>query len=503
MTSPLAELAELSGIDEAALARLSKEDLAFLAWQCRWVATARPEQIPPEDGWSEMGYCAGRGAGKSRFGAEWLARRAWEDPLAHPRHVIAPTFSDIRFVAFEGVSGLLSVIPPELVRRYNASDSFLELTNGALIRGFSAEKPERLRGPQCADLWCDELAAWGIEAEMTWDMAQFGLRLGKDPRVLWTSTPKPIDIVRKLMKPKEGRVILRGSSYDNRANLSDKFFEALAQYEGTDLGRQEIMGELIDPSESAIIKKSWLRLWPAKKELPPFSLIVLSLDTAFTEATRDKKSGNPDPTACVVLGVFQHEKKNNIMVLDAWDELLGFPDLIKRVRSEMQNRYGDDGDTAMIKPMYGASKPQFSGRCPDILLIESKGSGISLQQMLASEGIFAHEYNPGRADKLTRLHIVSPVFQKKRVWLPESDKNAGEPKTWLNNMLDQLYSYSGPGTTRHDDYIDVLSQGIRLLMDKRLIEVTSLTELEKVDKARTNDWEPEAPPKRVSNPYSA
>lgn len=504
MTSPLAELAELSGIDEAALARLSKEDLLYLKWQVNWLNTARENQVPPDTDWTECGFQAGRGFGKTRLGAEWLGRRAWECTSKHPRLVIGPTFSDVRFTIFEGPSGLLNVIPPELIAKYNASDSFIDLTNGVTIRGFSSEKPERLRGVNSADIWMDEVAAWPVPvAQEVFDMAVFGLRLGTDPRILWTSTPKPIDIVRKLTKPKLGRIIVRGSSYDNKANLANTFFEKLQEYEGTDLGRQEIHGELIDPSESAIIKRSWFKLWPADKELPVFSLIVMSLDTAFTEATLDKRSGNADPTACLVAGVFKHEKKNNVMVLDAWDEQIGMPDLIRKIRKEMQNRFGGDEDRSLVTPLFGSNKPMTSGRAPDILLIEDKGSGISLRQLLASEGIVSHPYNPGRADKTTRLHIVSPVAQKKLIWLPESSKNPGQPSTWLNTMLDQLFSYSGPGTTRHDDYVDVFSQLLRLLMDMRLLEITPLSELEKVDRARTNDWEPEAPPKRVSNPYSA
>ena len=297
-------------------------------------------------------------------------------------------------------------------------------------------------------------------------------------------------------------MIINGSSYENRANLSDKFFKQLEQYEGTDLGRQEIHGELIDPEESAIIRRSWLQLWPAAKLLPKFEFIVMSLDTAFTEATYDTRKG-ADYSACTVWGVFTHEKHKHVMLLDCWQEQLGMPDLIKKVRSELQNRFGGDEDEALIKPLFGSPRPQLSGRGIDILLIESKGSGISLQQMLEREGIGAYSYNPGRADKLTRLHIVSPVFAKKRVWMPESDKNPGKPKTWIEPFLAQLCAYSGPGTTKHDDYIDSCSQALRLMMDKRLVEISSIAEIEKVEKARDNDWEPKGPPKRRVNPYSA
>ena len=147
----------LSEAEQAAaewLTTLSPADRAFIAWQQRWTETARPEQLPPEAGWTEFGALAGRGFGKTRVGAEWLGRVAYEDPLALPRCVVAPTQSDVKFTCFEGESGLLSVIPPECISNYNRSDIIITLTNGATIRGFSAEKADRLRGPQHADAWC-------------------------------------------------------------------------------------------------------------------------------------------------------------------------------------------------------------------------------------------------------------------------------------------------------------------------------------------------------------
>jgi predicted phage terminase large subunit-like protein len=431
----------------------------------------------------------------TRVGSEWLARQVYLDADGYDSAVIAPTYQDVKFVCFEGESGLLSVIPPELIKAYNKSDLVIEMHNVAggvtSIRGFTAEKPERLRGPQNARLWCDELAAW--QYDDVWDMAMMGLRLGQKPQVLWTTTPKPRDLVRRLTAPKPGRVIVTGSTYDNRANLPEVFFDQLSQYEGTTIGRQELYGELINPEESGIVKRSHFRLWPHDKPLPRFELVVMSLDTAFTEATTDKRSGDADPTACTVWGVFQHEKRANVMLLDCWDEHLGLPDLLRRVRKEMNVSYGDDDDEALIKPLFGSSKPVTSGRKPDILLIEDKGSGISLRQMLERERIEAYAYNPGRADKLTRLHIVSPIFARKMVWLPESVKHPGRPRNWVDAMLNQLCSYTGPGSVKHDDYVDSTSQAFRLMMDKRLL-----------DSVQAKKDEPSGPPpKPVSNPYAS
>lgn len=337
---------------------------------------------------------------------------------------------------------------------------------------------------------CDELAAWQ-NANETWDMAMMGLRLGKAPQVVWTTTPRPVELVRKLIVPKAGRVVISGATFDNKDNLPDRFFEQLEQYEGTTIGRQELYGELIDPEESGVIKRSWLKLWPAKKPLPAFDWIIMSLDTAYTEATRDKKSGEADYTACSVWGVFQHETKGYTILLDCWQEQLGMPDLIKRVKKEMNTAYGDDQDVALIKPMYGSAKPLTSGRKPDILLIEDKGSGISLRQMLEREGILAHAYNPGRADKLARLHVVSPVFARRRVFLPESDKFPGKPRVWSDPLVAQLCSFTGKGSIKHDDFVDSTTQAFRLMMDKGMLGTL-------IDKRREID---KPPPKVIQNPY--
>ena len=478
----------------ALLSKLSPEQRVHLDWQRRWRSTARPNQIVGRSNWSECGYLAGRGFGKTRVGSEWITRAVFEDASGYDSCVIAPTYQDVKFTCFEGPAGILSVLPPELLVEHNKSDMIIKMRNVAggvsIIRGFTAEKPERLRGPQHTRAWCDELAAWQYD-EDTWDMMMMGLRLGKAPQVVWTTTPKPKDLIRKLSLPKEKRIIVRGSTFDNKDNLPDSFFASLEQYEGTVLGRQELYGELIDPEENAVIKRSWLKLWPSKKPLPAFDWIIMSLDTAFTEATRDTKSGDADYTACSVWGVFQHDSKGYAILLDCWQEQLGMPDLIKRVKKEMNTAYGDDQDVALIKPMFGSSKPLTSGRKPDILLIEDKGSGISLRQMLEREGILAHAYNPGRADKLARLHVVSPVFARRRVFLPESDKFPGKPRVWADPLVAQLCSFTGKGSIKHDDFVDSTTQAMRLMMDKGMLGTL-------VDKKQEFD---KPPPKVIQNPY--
>lgn len=483
---------------QQAMGMLTLEQQVYAQWQERWYNTARPNQIIPDDSvvaWSECGILAGRGFGKTRVGAEWITRASFDDPTCFDSYVIAPTYQDVKFTCFEGESGILSVLPPELLVEHNKSDLFIRIKTSsggvATIRGFTAEKPERLRGPQATRAWCDELAAWQYDEE-TWDMMMMGLRLGARPQVVWTTTPKPKELIRTHSAPKLGRIIVRGSTYDNKANLPDTFFENLEQYEGTTLGRQELHGELIDPEESGVIQRSWLNLWPADKPLPKLDYIIMSLDTAYTEKQIDKK-GDPDPTACGVWGLFQYKEMSHIILLDCWEDHLGLPDLMKRVKKELKVSYGDDEDTALIRPMYGSAKPMTSGRKPDLLLIEDKGSGISLRQMLDREGIQAYAYNPGRADKLTRLHMASPIFAQRRVWVPESQKNKGKPRTWCEPLIYQLCSFTSKNSIKHDDHVDQSTQAIRVMMDKGLLRLT---------KPPKSDMGDRPAPKPLINPYA-
>ena len=484
--------------NDVALARIATYDpfeQAYAKWQAAWKGTRRKNQKPPTTPWTECGYMAGRGFGKTRVGSEWLANAAFSDPSGLPSAVIAPTYSDVKFTCFEGPAGLLSVIPPELVVDYNKSEMIITMRNiaggTATIRGFTAEKPERLRGPQHCRIWGDELAAWQYGQE-TWDMAMMGLRLGPRPQILWTTTPKPTELVRGLTTPRAGREIVRGSTYDNRANLPETFFQQLEQYEGTTLGRQELYGELIDPEEQGIIKRSWFRLWPAKQKLPVFDWIIMSLDTAYTEKTIDKKTNDPDPTACSVWGIFRHEDRHNVLLLDCWQDHLGLPALMERVKKELDTRYGDDEDRPMIKPLVGPNKLRASGRGIDMLIIEDKGSGISLRQMLDREGITAYAYNPGRADKLTRLHMVSHIFARGQVWLPESAKYPGQPRTWADQLVYQLCAFTGGRSIKHDDHVDACTQALRVCMDKNLLTNVKVS-------AQSRDV---ADPRPKPNPYA-
>lgn len=510
MTKPLFGHNGGPPLDEEELASWPADDRAYLAWQLKWIDQRRDNQIPPPgDDWMIWNLLAGRGFGKTRTAAETLAGWAVTGPdmEGHGRYLVAaPTSADLRATCFEGESGLLNVIPKRLQVDFNKSlfELKVKTIHGgvALIKGISAEEPERFRGPQFSAGWCDELAAWKY-LQASWDMIMFTMRLGQNPRLIVSTTPRPKPLISQLAADKLAvrTVTTRGSSKDNFANLAPTYRKQLLQYEGTQLGRQEIYGEIIDPEEAGIIKRSWFNLWPATVDLPVFDEIVMSLDTAFTEEARSKETGDPDYSACSVWGIW-HSKpigskkpaQPNIMLLDAWQERLGLPDLIDRVKKEMKSRYGGDEQRPAIRPAFGPVNLTEAGRKVDTVIIEDKGSGISLRQMLAREGVHTFAYNPGKADKLARLHGVSHIAHGGVVYMLESANNPKTPRTWAEDLITQVCTFSGKGTTQHDDFVDTFTQALRYLTDSYRISITVEPEPE--------EWDP-AVHKPKPNPYGS
>lgn len=467
------------------LTNCSIERLSELVWHTEWLAKARAKQLPPEGDWNTWGIVTGRGWGKTETGANWTISKA----LALPHEtilVIAPTHNDLRGTCFEGPSGLLRSVPEGLVSEYNRSNMELRFKNGALVRGFSATEPDRLRGINSAACWGDELAAWPYATE-SWDMMRFGLRVGEHPQVLFTTTPKPIPLLRRLMdeaaKPDSKVVITTGSTYENRDNLAKTFFDEVARYSGTQLGRQELLGELLDMEEQGIFRRSSFKLWPSADAFPIFEYIVQSWDTAFSEkdlspSGLDRRIKEPDPTACTTWGVFRlaqadpipgvHNSKSPwaIMLLDAWGEHMSFPDLRKRALSESKTKFG----------------PEKQARKPDAVLIENKGSGISLLQELRMSGVPALEYNPSRDSKLQRAHMVSHLPAHGLIYIPESAKRPGQPRDWAQPLLDQLCSFSALTLDKqHDDFVDSTAQAWRLIIDQDWVTVDPVPEPVEVD----------------------
>jgi phage terminase large subunit-like protein len=239
----------------------------------RWIA--RPAQLPPEGDWSVWLILAGRGFGKTRAGAEWVTARAMARPGARIA-LVGTTLHDAVSVMLEGESGLLAVAPDGFRPEWKASRRLLSWPNGSQAEVVSAVEPNHLRGPQFHYAWCDELAAWDRGQE-AWDNLRMGLRLGEAPRVVVTTTPKPVGLVRALVAA-EGVAMTRGSTFDNRLNLPSRFLaDVNAGYAGTALGRQEVMGELLEAREGALWTREGLDRCREKRP-PDLVRVVVGVD---------------------------------------------------------------------------------------------------------------------------------------------------------------------------------------------------------------------------------
>jgi len=470
----LAELLEDPEVQAEFNAKPEHDRIALIA-HAAWVASAHRYQIPPplEQDYTIWMMLAGRGAGKTRSAAEALWWWAWTNAGSRCL-VLAPTSNDIKHTCFEGQSGLLACIPVELVVDYNKQDHQIKLSNGSIIRGISADSYERLRGPQFHYAWCDELAAFQYLKEgEAWDMMMMGLRLGDKPRVIVTTTPRPKDLILELVgREGEDVVIDRASTYENEKNLASTFRAQLEQYKGSKLYDQEVLGQIVDLEDGKVVSRSMFKMYPHDRPLPKFEYIVMSLDCAYTDKTYN------DPTASTTWGVFKPmDGPMSVLLIDCWAEHLTFPSLKPKVLDEWRNSYGEGKDA----------------KRPDLILIEAKASGLSLVQELQAMHLPVRAWNPGNADKMTRLQITASIFATGRVWLPESSVHKGYVKDWAEGFLSQICAFPDAA---HDDYVDSATQAIRLLKDMGFLDINPEPRYDDDD-----DYE-YTRPKRV-NPYTA
>lgn len=253
-----------------------------------WRFWARESQLPPFGNWSHWLLLAGRGFGKTRAGAEWVRGLA-EKQDGIRIALVAPTLHDARAVMVEGDSGLMAVSPPWCKPKFETSKRTLTWPNGSVATLFSAEEPERLRGPQHHYAWCDELCAWRHQQE-SWDNLLFGLRLGDMPRTMVTTTPKPTALLKSLLV-QETVAVTKGSTFDNLDNLAPTFAsEILAKYEGTRLGRQELMAELLEDVPGALWQRTQIDALRTTAA-PALNRIVVAIDPPVTAGEKADECG--------------------------------------------------------------------------------------------------------------------------------------------------------------------------------------------------------------------
>ena len=261
------------------------EDNALLALPWMFEFWALPHQLPPVGAWKSWVIMGGRGAGKTRAGAEWVRVQTEGARPADPGRVrrlalVGETFDQVRDVMIFGESGIMACSPPDRRPEWEATRRRLVWPNGATAQAFSAQEPEALRGPQFDAAWADELAKWK-KAEETWDMLQFALRLGTHPQQVITTTPRNVAVLKTiLMNP--STVVTHAPTDANRAYLAQSFLdEVKARYAGTRLGRQELEGVLLDDVEGALWTTAQLEALRIETA-PPMDRVVVALDPSVT-----------------------------------------------------------------------------------------------------------------------------------------------------------------------------------------------------------------------------
>lgn len=285
------------------LAELTEAQAQELLWD--WKAWARPNQLAPEGNWLTWLVLAGRGFGKTRCGSEWVRQIVCgSTPLSGGSHgrvaLVAETAADARDVLVEGVSGILAVHPRDFRPMYEPSKRRLTWPNGAVASLFNATEPDQLRGPQHDAALSDELAKWRY-AQETWDMLQFGLRLGDNPKQVVTTTPRPIPVLKEIMAANT-TVVTHGTTTDNRLNLAPSFIKTIVdKYQGTRLGRQELSAEILDDVPDALWTRAALdrdRCKPDK--VPSLKRVVVAVDPA---AKQNEAPENGAATGIMVAGI--------------------------------------------------------------------------------------------------------------------------------------------------------------------------------------------------------
>ncbi len=337
----------IAALDYALAARLAGEQILYQRRLNPWAKERRPAQTPPPGAWRWWLIMAGRGFGKSRTGAEFIREEVMEKRMRRVA-LVGATAADVRDVMVEGGSGLLAVCARYGFHPvYEPSKRKITFPNGAIAKTYSAEEPDRLRGPAHDGAWVDEVAAWE-NAKDPWDQLQFGLRLGQNPRGIATTTPRPVPIIKDLVAQQSIRyddagnpvptddpllaavTMTTGSTYDNRANLAPAFMDQIIRrYEGTRLGRQEINAELLLDVPGAlwtlaVIEESRLRTIDASIEL---QRIVIGVDPAASDGEEASETGivvaaiDPRQDGYVLEDVSVRGTPNDwaVAVVDAYD----------------------------------------------------------------------------------------------------------------------------------------------------------------------------------------
>lgn len=440
MQSVIEQLAALPEDQRAkVLASLTDDECEALLHDWRGFH-ARPEQIAPDGDWDIWLILSGRGWGKTRTGAEWVRENALAAPIRIA--LIGETAADARDVMVEGESGILKCHPEADRPLYEPSKRRLTWPNGSTATLFNATEPDQLRGPQFHLAWCDELAKWRYARE-TWDQLQFGLRLGDHPKVLVTTTPRPIELVKAIVSQQEGRAaITKGRTLDNRVNLAGTFLEKIEmRYGGTRLGRQELEGEILGDIPNALWTLSNIDTHRAREAPDNMRRIYVAVDPAVSN-TEDS-----DEHGIVVVGLSVDGKEGYVLE-DA--SVKGSPmEWAKRALS-VHDKWQADGIVVEVN----------QGGDMVAQTIRSVRAGVKIVEVRASRG------------KHVRAEPIASLYEQGRIHHVGSFV---ELETQMTQMT--TFGYEGDGSP---DRADALVWGLTVLFPSmarpdRKIEVRNVT----------------------------
>lgn len=393
--------------------------------QFPFLADARTAQRPPRGNWRTWLFVGGRGAGKTRAGAEWTRFAALQG-LCQRIALIGPTLGDVREVMIEGPSGLRAIEPdPDQRPHYFVSRRLLQWPNGAVGLVFSAEDPESLRGPQFDAAWCDEIGVW-VRGETVWNNLQFGLRLGEAPRCIATTTPRPVALVKRLMGGEA--VVTHSPTRDNAAHLAPGFVDSVeAAYAGTALARQELFGELLEDIQGALWMRSHIDANRVMEMPSTFDDLIVAIDPPTTSHSHSDACGIIAAGTRTAVGFAEKA----FILADASARGLTPGDWAARAVALTQT--------------HGASR----------IIAEANQGGEMLRTVLESVGCpLPIELHHARLSKRARAAPVAALYQQNRV------SHVG----CLDALEDEMCRFGTDGMTHSPDRVDALVWAVTQLM---------------------------------------
>ena len=379
----------------------------------KWYAIARDKQlIKDEDDYNIQLFLAGRGFGKTLT----LSYDATIYCLLNPNSivgVVAPTYSDLKKIIFQGESGFLNIIDRELLANsgYNKTDNQIEFYNGSKIIGFPAIEPDRLRGNNFHRAYCDELASWRYATE-TFDNLMMALRLGESPKCIITTTPRPIELIKQLVIRADTKVI-KGNTFENAENLAPSTIKMLKErYGNTRLGQQELYGDILEDIEGALFNSG--NIEQNRIEVTPeMQRIVIAVDPAVTA------NSNSDETGIVIAG---RGVDNHYYILGDYSGIFS-PDVwIKRA---IELYYKFDADRIVCEVNNGGDLIEKLLRVQDV--------NVPYSSVRATRG------------KILRAEPISALYEQERV------HHVG----FFKELEEQMCSYT-PQTIKSPDRLDAL-----------------------------------------------